>query len=192
MAYHDDLKVYWITPPRTASRSCNSFLQYFGFTVTGHELKIPTNKLDYLHICNVRSPYSHLFSIYRCFYYKNDSDKNFEDWVRGYFNNQLKGWNEGIKYHTYLSKPIDILVRFEFLEEDLKKIPFIKENYESVNYIFEEQIRKNNYKNERNENFLNPWYSYYNQNLADFVYENLIEQFELFGYKKNYWKNGTP
>lgn len=96
MGYQDSLKVFWITPPRTASRSCNSFLQYFDFTMTGHQLEIPENKLHYHHICNVRHPYSRLFSLYKVFYYRKNPNKTFEDWLIDVFERNLIDYDDGI------------------------------------------------------------------------------------------------
>jgi hypothetical protein len=36
------------------------------------------------------------------------------------------------------------------------------------------------------------WFDFYNQKLADLVFNKLEEQFNLFGYDRNSWKNGTP
>jgi hypothetical protein len=42
--------------------------------------------------------------------------------------------------------------------------------------------------NEKRKN----WKEFYNQELADLVYEKFLEQFQLFGYHKDSWKDVTP
>jgi hypothetical protein len=50
--------------------------------------------------------------------------------------------------------------------------------------VISENIETNRYKSESKFR--------YNQYLADIVYNNLKKDFDLFGYNKNSWKNGTP
>jgi hypothetical protein len=44
---------------------------------------------------------------------------------------------------------------------------------------------------EKEWDFVKPWRSYYNQNLADIVYGYMKDNFDFFGYDKNSWKDGT-
>lgn len=193
MAYNDLLKVYWITPLRTASRSCGPILQHFEFTLNDHDLKIPQEKIHYYHICNVRNPYSRLVSLYKLFVHnRKHLNINFEDWIDGVFNNVFESYDNQVELNLLLSKPIDRIVRLEFLEGDLKEIYFIKENFENLTEIFERNIKTNEYLGEFEEFDDREWYSFYNQNMADKVFKKLEKQFELFNYNRNYWKDGTP
>ena len=91
------------------------------------------------------------------------------------------------KIVNQLPKIPDYYLRTEFLEQDLKKLWFIDNESIEVIKIIEDNIKKNNYLSSDTS-----WQSFYNQELADFVYSRTQEQFELFGYNKNYWKDGTP
>ena len=42
--------------------------------------------------------------------------------------------------------------------------------------------------NEKRKN----WKEFYYEDLANFVHDNFKEQFQLFDYHKDSWKNGTP
>ena len=55
---------------------------------------------------------------------------------------------------------------------------------------FNNQILHNGYLNEYNT--IIPWQSFYNEEIADLVYSKTENQFKLYNYNKNYWKDGTP
>jgi hypothetical protein len=88
-----------------------------------------------------------------------------------------------------LPKKPDVFVKIESLNEDLKKLWFIKENMDLLVSDFDSQINENQYVNEYREHI--PWQNFYNQELADFVYQKTQKQFEMFNYEKDSWKYGT-
>ena len=55
---------------------------------------------------------------------------------------------------------------------------------------FKTQINYNGYENEFGDS--NNWQSMYTQELADLIYSRREEEFKLFNYNKDYWKDGTP
>ena len=116
---------------------------------------------------------------------------NFETWI----NVVLDDLHKNSNYYTiFLDKIInqlpkvpDYYLRIEFLEKDLRNLWFIDNGSIELNEVIEDSIKKNNFLSSDI-----PWQSFYNQKLADFVYSRTEEQFELFNYNKNYWKDGTP
>jgi hypothetical protein len=71
----------------------------------------------------------------------------------------------------------------------------LKEYFLSLGDEYYYQVIENQYINEfkdKTDKVRMPWYTEYNQKTADFVYEICKPQFEMFGYNKNYWKDGTP
>jgi hypothetical protein len=83
-----------------------------------------------------------------------------------------------------LPKLPDYYVKMENFGNDIKSLWFVKENLGSLSNVISENIETNRYKSESKIE--------YNQYLADIVYNNLKKDFDLFGYNKNSWKNGTP
>ena len=116
---------------------------------------------------------------------------NFETWI----NVALDDLHKNSNYYTiFLDKIInqlpkvpDYYLRIEFLEKDLRNLWFIDNGSIELNEVIEDSIKRNNFVSSDI-----PWQSFYNQQLADFVYSRTEEQFELFNYNKNYWKDGTP
>ena len=80
-------------------------------------------------------------------------------------------------------------IRMEFLLDDLNKLSFIKEEKsEEFKKLLDDNIQVNKY---RSDIFTKPWQEYYDEELAECVYNSLKKDFNLFGYDKNSWKNGT-
>jgi hypothetical protein len=194
MNYSDVLKVNWITPRRTATRSCSEVQKFYNFDIIGsHEFNSYNQRKDYTLIFNIRNPYQRLVSIFYLWKIHNphkDSIK-FNFWVKIVLDDLHKNINY---YQIFLDEIInqlpkipDYYLKTEFLEKDLKKLWFIDNNSIELNKVIEDNIIKNKYSSSDT-----PWQSFYNQELADFVYSRTEKQFELFNYNKNYWKDGTP
>ena len=83
MNYSDDLKVVWITPMRTGTRSSNALMQKLNFSGMNHEIKIPKGKENYFVVINIRNPYSRLVSLYNMFKVSQKKmNYEFEDWIK--------------------------------------------------------------------------------------------------------------
>jgi len=196
MNYSDKLKVVWITPMRTATRTTSRFHQFFNFDRTGqHKGNIPKEKNEYTLILNIRSPYPRLVSLYHLYLFNNPNlNPIFDKWVEIVTKKDLTILSE---YDVFLDKIVESLVkipdyyvRTEFLESDLKKIPFIKNDLNKLSSLFKNYVIRNEFENEFSPR--KHWTEYYNQELADLVYSRTEEQFKLFNYNKDYWKDGTP
>ena len=194
MNYSDSLKINWITPTRTGTRSCIKVHNFYNFNIFGtHDINLTEYRKDYQLIFNIRNPYSRIVSLYHLWLIHNPTKNsvNFETWI----NVVLDDLHKNSNYYTiFLDKIInqlpkvpDYYLRIEFLEKDLRNLWFIDNGSIELNEVIEDSIKKNNFLSSDI-----PWQSFYNQKLADFVYSRTEEQFELFNYNKNYWKDGTP
>ena len=191
MNYSETLKVIWATPIRTATRSCIPIQEFFGFDVVGdHGLEIPKNKEDYFFVFNTRNPYSRMISIYHL-YCKHVKlvPNNFNVWIRKKLEEEVNFSHQTLDYQIFLKKKItktpDLIIRLENLYSDVLELPFFDNNSDELFDIFNDNIIKNLYSSGYDYN------EYYNQDLADYVYSYLEEDFVYFNYNKDSWKNGT-
>ena len=191
MNYSDKHKVLWATPIRTATRSCKPIQKYFEFDVIGqHDLEIPKGKEEYFFVLNTRNPYTRMISIYHlfCVHYKLIPN-NFNNWIREKLVEEIKYPNQTLNYQIFLKKKIsktpDLIIKIENLYSDILKIPIFTDNSDELFDIVNENILTNHYSSK------NDYEKYYDQNLADYVYSYLEEDFLYFNYNKNSWKNGT-
>jgi hypothetical protein len=199
MNYSDELKIIWVTPMRTATRTCGVLQKIYNFDRhSQHGYLKKKDKLDYTLILNIRNPYARLASLFRLFLHHNKTySKDFESWVKDIIKKEFTDVNLLRGYEFYLDEIIDNIgktpdyyVRVEFLEKDLKSLPFVKNGNIDLSEYFETQIYHNGYKKEFG--YVNDWKSLYTQELADLVYFGMEKQFNLFNYNKDYWKDGTP
>jgi heme oxygenase len=199
MPVSNDLKVFWFTPIRAATRSCDKILKYLDFTDLSHREFDNELQKTYFFVSNIRNPYSRLVSIYHIYCYHQKREPNdFRDWVIKKLRQEVEFPVQALNYQINLSKIFsshdkipDYFVRVESLEEDIRNLWFVKENMsdELESYI-QEGIVLNKYKNEFGEK--EPWQEKYNQSLSNYVYSFLEKDFLLFGYDRNSWKDGTP
>lgn len=197
-------KAVWWLPPRTASRSMSYILEYYDFyNVTNqchiregatHGIGIPDGCDDYLVICNVRNPYSHVLSVWHWRNFDTDENNNpiirktFSEWVAG-----TSGMAEFYPVLTYKKQP-DIYVRIENYMEDLAKIPFVDLKDPNVQSIIQSQLVQNSYtesggdgtefilRRNKNNPTLSDWQSYYTQKEIDIVAHFYHDAFIEFGY----------
>lgn len=180
--------VSWFTPIRTATRSCNQIMDYFGFDINrNHDDNIVEDLSMCTFIMNVHNPYKRLFSIYNLHKYHNpDSEFEFQDWV----SMTLEELNEKnnpqqislFYYYKLFSKKPDYIVKVENLFYDLMKIQFINQNYsDKLKNIFDNYVLKNEFEEGRD------WKSKYNENFSNLIYHKLRDDFEIFGYDKDSW-----
>ena len=200
MPYSDNLKVFWFTPMRTASRSCHRLQEHVKFTgLYSHNFFKTQSEKEYFFISNIRNPYSRLVSIYHLYCHNSKRKTNdFKDWVIKKLREEVEFPIQTLDYQINLSsiyfehkKFPDYFVRVENLEDDIRNLWFVKENMsDEVEKIIKETIVNNSYSKEFRDRL--PWQEYYNNSLSNYVYNFLEKDFQLFGYDKNSWKNGTP
>ena len=196
MSYSNEYKVFWYLPKRTATRSIRPILDYFNFIDSdNHNFFTEEFQLSYYFISNVRNPYSRVVSIFKWSTEMNLTSSPFEIWVEKMFeikpNNDsifIPDENRLLKIFNHFNKLPNYVVRYEHLEEDLKNISFIKENWcDDLNKLFSENITNNRYNSLGNLS----WQVFYNKDLAESVYSYFEHDFLYFNYDKNSWKNGT-
>jgi len=191
MNYSDKHRILWATPPRTATRSCIPIQKYFKFDVSGnHGLNIPDDKKDYFFIFNTRNPYIRMISIYHlyCFHFKLIPN-NFNEWIREKLYEEIKYPIKTLNYEIFLSKKINktpnLIVKVENLYSDILKIPIFTDNSDELFNIVNSNILNNRYSSDYN------YKEHYDQDLANYVYSYLEEDFVYFNYNKDSWKDGT-
>lgn len=185
MNFSNELNLGWVTPIRTASRSCHSIQKRLNFDVYGtHLFEIDSYKENFYIIFNVRNPLHRLVSIFKLWSIHNNRFVNFNKFVSSILDDSHRSIGY---YDVYLEdilkklprKP-DLYLRTEFFENDLKKCKLISEILIDTDFV-------NQYESEGQ-----PWQSYYDEKLVDLVYEKLNFEFVTFGYNKNYWIDGNP
>ena len=191
MNHSDKHKILWATPMRTATRSCIPIQKYFGFEVYGqHDLKIPKDKDGYFFVLNTRNPYIRMVSIYHLFCNNFGLiPNNFNNWIREKLAEEIKYPNQTLDYQIFLKKKIsktpDLIIKVENLYSDILKIPIFTDNSDELFDIVNNSILTNDYSSGYD------YREFYDQDLADYVYSHLEEDFVYFNYNKDSWKNGT-
>jgi len=72
------------------------------------------------------------------------------------------------------------------MESDLNNLWFIKNGSNEIRKNMDKYIKINTFNDSP------PWQDLYNQELADLVHYRLENEFKLFNYNKDSWKDGTP
>ena len=76
MNYSDSLKINWITPTRTGTRSCIKVQNFYNFNIFGtHDINLTEYRKDYQLIFNIRNPYSRIVSLYHLWLIHNPTKK---------------------------------------------------------------------------------------------------------------------
>ena len=199
MTYSDELKVCWYTPQRTATRTTHILLEALGFTGVGaHFFNFPSTKSDYYLVSNIRNPYSRMVSLFTLdSIHKNNYNLDFEKWCEYALSDDKFDQAFQLRYERKilsLDKKFDKFIKVERLSDDLKTLSFIDFSNPKIQDIWQRNILNNGYthefKNIKNDVRTN-WFDFYTEELADLVYNNLKEQFDLFDYERTSWKNGT-
>ena len=203
MNYNDELKVVWITPMRTGTRSSGTIMSKLNFKHdinkvqhdgVVHGIGIPEGKEDYKLIVNIRNPYSRLVSIFHLYMFRSKNyDKKFYDWITKqhyiyedeFFNIYIAGRLKR------LPKEPDFYVRMENFQDDIKSLWFVKDNINLLEQTISDNIDKNRYLSEfESDVFLKKksWKEYYNEEISEVVYKKMKNEFDFFNYDKNSWK----
>ena len=202
MNYNDNLKVVWITPMRTGTRSSGAIMHKLNFKSeinnihqkeTVHGIDIPEGKEDYKLIVNIRNPYSRMVSLYYLHMYNSKQfNQVFDRWVKS--NLSFSDYNKNffiLESLKQLPKLPDFYIRMENFEDDIKSLWFVKENFDLLEQTINDNIEKNRYLTEFEEYGFtkkNSWKEYYNEEIAEIVFLKLKGEFDFFNYDKNSWK----
>jgi hypothetical protein len=203
MNYNDELKVVWITPTRTGTRSSGAIMSKLDFKSennnirqkeTVHGIGIPEGKEDYKLIVNIRNPYSRMVSLY--YLYMNNSkqfNQSFDRWVKS--NLSFSDYNKSffiLDSLKKLSKLPDLYVRMENFKNDINSLWFVKENFDFLEQTLKNNIENNLYDSDefQSNGFIKKesWKEYYNEEISEFVYKKMKNEFDFFNYDKNSWK----
>jgi hypothetical protein len=185
---------------RTATRSTHRLLKTIGFGgLNSHIFKFPPTRREYMLISNIRNPYSRMVSLFYIYsVHKERFDLNFENWCEYAVNDEEFDYRYQLRYESIIKstgRSFDKFIRIESYSEDLKTLSFIDLSKPETQEVWNNSILKNRFKNEFKfieTDGRKSWFDFYNQKLADLVFNKLEEQFNLFGYDRNSWKNGTP
>jgi hypothetical protein len=202
--YSDKNKYIWWSTGGAATRSVSNLLErHFSMNHKGeggaptHNCGIPEGKEDYDIILNIRNPYSWIISSFcdqSIFEYnKKGEHLDFDEYVRsrnGYDHNVAISdrWEDLDRGPNYFIKMEDILGSIE-------KIPCLKvddDGYEltCVNQGMHKNDSTQKYREYDKKGVRSDWKKYYNQELADIIYNNpkMRIMFELGAYDKDSWK----
>lgn len=162
-----------------------------------HHHGFPKGKEDWPVICNVRNPYSLVVSGYLDIlteYKQKGKSLDFKDYlINHYFQEESLHREDPFflnKWKTFHKEP-EYIIHLETMDDDLRKLPFFNEDGK-MNEVINEFVYHNRYKNEspydEYEGRFQKYQLYYNQEVADIVYDNMKEYFIKFGYDKDSWK----
>lgn len=210
MNISEKVKHVWWASMRTGSRAVSDIIKFYDFYnyetkqnvhyhPFSHTCQVPLEFLDYKIIMQVRNPYSRALSYWHLYSWKNVDDKlviteSFEDYVMS--NKCITDHYENgiIKYKPYY------YIHYENLSEDVLNIPFLDNNKDMLrchttlikdNIYLNEGVeaKEGSLKRDPKDNRYADWRFYFNQKIADKVYEACAPQFELLNYDKNSWKH---
>ena len=197
MNWSDELKVVWLLPPKTGTRSVGKVLVELGFKsdldgrVPNHSLQVPVEKSEYNIICNVRNPYSRVVSLFFLYKQNNKEEISFDFFVKNILG-RLGGYYqvsifEGLRYN---SMSVNKFIRFENFVEEIYNLTFIQKNKERLENVLKENILEDKFSHEFEHlsNNSKTWKNFYNEDLSEIVYTLVEEDFINFGYEKNSWK----
>ena len=202
MNYNDELKVVWITPTRTGTRSSGTIMSKLKFKSdnngihqkeTVHGIGIPEGKEDYKLIVNIRNPYSRMVSLYYLYLHNsNQFNQSFDRWVKSSLS--FSDYNKNLfilENLKKLPKLPDLYVRMENFKNDINSLWFVKENFDFLEQTLKHNIENNLYDSRVQFNEFvkkESWKEYYNEEISEFVYKKMKNEFDFFNYDKNSWK----
>lgn len=188
------------TPPKTASHSAATILPKLGFelyTQEGKYLKPSSQEIHNHHcvFCNghenfsfittMRNPYTMIVPLFKVPAEREKwTQNNFESFLdRLFYGEELPEMY--FPCYNYSVRLPDYIIKVESMFEDYLKLPFVKQ----TEYYKSGELEKDCSVKQNSSDYTNfDWKSLYNQNIADMVYYNYAQVFELGGYDKNSWK----
>ena len=197
----DKYKFFTWTAQRTGSTHFTDILNRLGFQSAyfkdgklvkykntvwhNHFCKFFENHWDYSFLISIRNPYSMIISQTGAakMQFSLENQKIIQARIENLMQNPLDVG--GCCQCFHIRKP-DYAVRLENLYEDWVRIPFVKTHNLYLSGTLKELCkRKLNGFDIEDQNY---WKKYYNQSLADLVYYNHPETFELYGYDRESWR----
>ena len=196
-------KFFSWTPQRTGSTHFTNILHKLGFQSADVHLKTKKlsnfragaqhnhtcvlfeGHLDYKFITSVRNPYSMIIS--RSGIVSENGINNTREILVARVENFMQSpVNFDGTCSCFHERHPDYIIRLEHLYEDWLKLPFVPTHGLNLSGELEKltQVRLNNSPNDGGDY----WKKYYDQSLADLVYYNYPDWFELFGYDRDSWK----
>lgn len=201
----EQYKYFTWTPQRTGSTHFTKLLDKFQFqtkhfdedgnvttidnhSTHNHYCRFFNNHLEYKFLITVRNPYSMVISRLALPLSKLTFDDFMKDasWkIENMFQSMLSP--EDCCECFTIRKP-DSFIRLEHLYEDWLNLPFVKNHPINTSGELKKicSVRENQQPHTEDSNY---WKRFYNQRLADLVYYNFPNSFELFGYDKDSWKS---
>ncbi len=195
-------KIVFVAIPKTGTRTMYNVLkEYFnGSLYMEHHQIIPPQYNDYFSFCTIRNPYDRVCSMWWSTSKRGLDKRNFikEAKLRGWDNTlnsfckllKIRGTESDRITRTQdsfiLPNRIDAMLRFDHLEEDFNKLPFVKEpiNLPSLNMTKE--------KTGPNPNARPEWTTMVDENSIKIINSVYDKEFTATGYEMitNYaaWK----
>ena len=189
---HELKTILWL-PPRTASRSIAPLFHKYNFLngeynthISGynnytHALSIPKGCEDYEIICTVRNPYSWLLSIWHWDnFYEGVAEKDRISFAT-YVERQQWELTDISKHllHNHITYPI----RYEFIKDDLRRIPWYDYDENEINLHINKNYNKSeNLKRLPENTLVSDYMAHYTQKELDTVKNKLLPLFKRFGY----------
>jgi hypothetical protein len=195
-------KYFTWTPERTGSTHFTDIITKLGFQSAdiidnkiisyrdnvrhNHFCSLFENHWYYKFIVTTRNPYSMVISrTGASSMKKNDNlQKEIEIRIENMMQNPV---DNPFCCQCFQKRKPDYFIRLENLYEDWIKIPFVNTHELNLSGELEKLtgIRLNEQINTEDTNY---WKKYYNKRIADLVYYNFPNNFELFGYDRDSWK----
>ena len=186
MNISEKYRTIWIAPERTGSRKLAEIFAYYDFKSEGrpvfnhnngyahnHGYHIDEKYMDYDVIVGLRNPYGKTYSLFKNLH-GTSKDKSKEEFKK-YLVKDLPT-RETLKMVTnpILNTIPNYIIRLEYMEEDLLKIPFITDILKPKQLSLMTQHGKE----------IEDFEVYYDQESKDIVYEYCKHLFILGGYEK--------
>lgn len=188
------------TPPKTASHSAAIIFPKLGFElytqdekylkpcsreIHNHDCVFCNGHENYYFITTMRNPYTMMVPLFKATLEREKWTKdNFEIYLNRYFYSEELPEMYFPCYNYSVRLP-DYIIRVESMFEDYLKLPFVKQ----TDYYKSGDLQKDCSVKQNSSDYTDfDWKSLYDQNIADMVYYNYAQVFEIGGYEKNSWK----
>jgi len=172
-------------------------------TMHNHINTLMKNHLEYEMLISCRNPYAIYASLFRLYSVKDRRilstfklKNEFEEYLRELIFVDQDEWlnTKKEKVQDLVNRPANYRIRLENLWDSLMSVPFIANSEHSYNGNLEKLLnnKTGNYKEmdyfkHIPDFFPERFQDYYNQDLADMVYENFTSLFVLMDYPKDSW-----